>query len=235
MYEITENKKVIQLNDHVFAMFAGDIVAANEIVKMAISDISATDSVIECVTKVQDAYYNKLALEIDNQILRKHGLDLSTFQSQQRSLDPTFVQTTIQNISISNLAVEIIIAGKTDSSPEIHLLDINGTHTDQTPIGYAQVGSGSNHASLSMIESEMHPSKERSMALYALIKAKKKAEYDPNVGHMSTMVIFKDSIEFIEDAVIDELWSEYDKTSGRINKSVQQSSTRMEGIVYGNS
>lgn len=233
VYEITENKKIIQLNDTSFAMLAGGIVNANAILKIAISDIAVTDDVATCAAKVQKAYFEKLADAIDIEILRKHGLDLETFKTQQTILEPTFVRSVIENINQANLGVEIIIAGKNGESPELYVVNVNGVLDDFTPIGYAYVGSGSSHANLSLIESEVHPGKTKAGLLYAIIKAKKKAEYDPNVGHMSSLVTYDDDIKFIDDDVIENLWSEYDDSANVISESVNTSSDRMKELVYG--
>jgi 20S proteasome alpha/beta subunit len=233
VYEISENKKIVQLTPKCVAMFAGNVVAANEILKLAKKTIQATDDVSGVAHKISNAYAEKLREAIDTQILQKYSLDLDKFNAQQRVLDPTFVGSVIETINNASLGVEILVVGKDGERPQLFKMLQNGAIEDGTPIGYACIGSGASHANLSLIESEAHAAHDRGSIIYALIKAKKKAEFDPNVGHMSSMVLVNDGVQFVDDSIVEDLWKEYDKSVISISRITKKSSIIMKGLAYG--
>jgi 20S proteasome alpha/beta subunit len=230
-YEITENKKAVQLTENCVALFAGNIANANSILNDAISKIKPNDSVQTIGTKIQNAHNEKLRTEIDQQILQKYGLDLTSFSAQQRLLDPTFVTTTIQTINQGNLGVEILIVGKDSDVPRLIKMALDGSLEDGSHAGQMTIGSGSGHAQLSLIESEVHAGITGERLVYAIIKAKKRAEYDPNVGHMSELLIINDGIHFVADAVVDKIWEEYDKSTEEIEKTIDKSRLVMQELI----
>ncbi len=60
-------------------------------------------------------------------------------------------------------------------------------------IGYSCIGSGSQHATLSLIESEYNSCISLDAGIYALLQAKRRAEYDPGVGKLWDFVLIDDS------------------------------------------
>ena len=233
VYEISENKKIVQMTPNCIALFAGAITEANQILKLAQTTIGPADTIADIANKIQAAYTQRLQDAINKQVLQKFGLDINTFMSQQRMLDPTFVSSTIETLNSANLGVEILITGKDSNGPQIFKMNVMGVLEDTTPLGYACIGSGSSHANLSLIESESHANLDKAALVYAVMKAKKRAEYDPNVGHMSSMVLINDTIHFIEDDVIEKLWKEHDRAAKSISKIADKSSIIMKGYVYG--
>jgi 20S proteasome alpha/beta subunit len=231
-FEITDNKKAVQLTPHCVALFAGNIVNANQLLSSAKKKITDTDSVENVALKIQQVHNDRFKEEVNQQILSKYSLDIDTFNSQQRTLDATFVSTTIETISKSNLGVEILIIGKDKDVPRLIKMSINGALEDDTSSGYVCIGSGSGHAQLSLIESGCHSGMTKESAIYSIIKAKNKAEYDPNVGKMSAMVLIDKKIRFTEDAIVKKLWEEYSKAVNKITGINEQSSTIMKGLLY---
>lgn len=234
-YEINENQKIVELGKDTVAMFAGNILNANEILQAAKTKIKNTDSVAVITTKIQEAYVEKIRSEVDAQILGKFGLTVETFMQQQQTLDQGFVNNTIQVIAGADLGVEIIVAGKDTQGAHLFKITNPGAVENYNPIGYVCIGSGSNHATLSLIESEYHPDARAENALYAIIKAKKKAEYDPGVGEMSTMVNITDQVSFLDDKIVKDLWKEFESSLEKTSIIAQTSSTIMKGIIDGTS
>lgn len=232
-YELSENKKIVQLTPKCIALFAGDIQAANEILKVAKTSIQPADSVREVADKINQAFNKKFIEAINIQILQQYGLDINSFNAQQRTLDTTFVSTIMQAIANAKLGVSVIITGKDGDGPQIYVLQGKSGAIDATPIGYAAIGSGAAHATLSLIESECHAGMVAESLLYAMINAKKHAEYDPHVGHMSTLVRINDKVEFIDDKVLDEIWKVYEKSRKSISVITKRSSKIMKEKVYG--
>jgi 20S proteasome alpha/beta subunit len=233
VYEINENKKIITLTPNCIVMFAGDIIAANEVLKLAQQTIADTDSVNDVARKIQAAHALQFKDVINTQVLQRYNLDIDAFNAQQQMLEQIFVRSIIESIDSISLGVEILIVGKDNNVPRILKMTQNGAIEDDTPTGYACIGSGSAHANLSLIESETHAAANKESLVYAVIKAKKRAEYDPNVGHMSSMVVINNGIRSIDDSVVDNLWQQYDKSVERIHTITKKSSITMKGLVYG--
>jgi 20S proteasome alpha/beta subunit len=232
-YEINENKKIIKVTPNCLTLFAGNVLAANDILARAKQSINDTDTVVEVANKISAAYAEEFKSAINTQVLQKHGLDIASFNAQQRSLDQTFVNSVIETINNNTLGVEILIVGKDGDTPYILKMLQNGALENHTPLGYACVGSGSSHANLSLIESETHAGMDEAVLVYAILKAKRKAEYDPGVGAMSSIAIINNGIEFLIDEKIKKLWNEYEGSVKRISKIADKSSIIMKGIVYG--
>ncbi|MEJ0072847.1 MAG: hypothetical protein WDN27_02025 [Candidatus Saccharibacteria bacterium] len=68
---------------------------------------------------------------------------------------------------------------------------------------------------------------------YAIVKAKKRAEYDPNVGDMSTLVSIRKNVEWITDDKLRILWKEYDTSVRQITAKISKASQNMMGELYG--
>ncbi len=234
-YQISENKKIVELNSRCVALFAGDIVNANEVLALAKLSIKADDSVADVADKIKFSYAQRLRTAINDEILSKYGLDIDSFNAQQRTLDPIFVNSVMETINNpqNNLGIEVIIAGKDRSGPHLHKVMHPGTVSDQTPIGYVCVGSGSSHANLSLIESHSHSGMDAGDLTYAILKAKKKAEYDPNVGDMSTLVSIEKEVTWIVDDKLEKLWKDYDKSVKDITAKIKETSIVMKGELYG--
>ena len=236
-YQINENKKIVEVTPKCLALFAGNIVNANEVLAIAKKIIKPTDSVPAVADKIKNAYMQRLRSAINDEILSKFGLDIDSFNAQQKSLDTTFINSVIETINDPNttLGVQIIVAGKEADGPQLYKVSHPGTITNETPIGYTSTGSGSSHANLSLMASGCHPGTDHAILTYALLKAKKKAEYDPDVGDMSMMALIKDKVDWIDNDVMKKLWKEYENSVKEITAITKKSSTIMIGAINGSS
>jgi len=233
-YEITENKKSIECTSSCVALFAGDITNANSVLQLAMGKIQDSDTIEDVAKKIQQAYNEKLQDEINQQVLSKHGLNIQAFNEQQRTLDATFVSSVLETISTKgSLGIEVIIAGKDDETPRLIKMQSTGALEDDTYAGYVCIGSGSSHAKLSLIESGCHGAMPLELLVYAMLKAKKYAEFDPNVGKMSDIMMASDKIQRFDEDVVKILWSEYDESVNKIAEITQKTSTIMKGHIDG--
>ncbi|MEJ0072846.1 MAG: hypothetical protein WDN27_02020 [Candidatus Saccharibacteria bacterium] len=119
---------------------------------MAKTTINPSDDIATVAEKIKSAYIDRLRSAINDELLSKYNLDIDTFNAQQRTLDTTFVNSVIETINNpqSTLGIEVIIAGKDTNGPQLYKMLHPGTISNQTPIGYVCVGSGSSHAGLSL-------------------------------------------------------------------------------------
>lgn len=232
-FQVSENKKIIKLSDNSFAMFAGHVVNANEVLNMAQSKISKNDSVYDVAEHVKASYAERFRRAINEEILGKVNLDIDSFNQQQSTLNETFVMNTLQTINnpATNLGIEIIVAGKIGDTPKLLKIIHPGTIIDETPLGYSSIGSGSSHASLSLMDSEHTSATSEDEAIYALLKAKRRAEYDPNVGDLSCLFVIDAEVQEVDVATCDELMAQYDKSMTEIKKISKTTSKGMKDKI----
>ena len=232
-YEINENKKIVEVGKQTIALFAGHIVNANGILDEAKKHITPESSVAEIASRIKEAYQAFLNRAINDEVLSKYGLTLTTFNQQQQTLEATFVKSVFEIINQANLGVEIIVAGKDENGPQIYKILNPGAMSNETAIGYSTVGSGSHHANLSLIESKQHQACKFETTLYSVVNAKKHAELDPNVGDMSTLVLVNSGIDWVDKQKLDKIIKEYASSVKSIADITKKSSTIMKGILNG--
>jgi len=231
--DISENKKIVKLSDSVVALFAGNITNANQVLNRALSMIQAGDDIPTITKKIHKALTEELIQQINLQVLAKFNLDLDTFNAQQKNFDQGFLNSVITTIDQYNLGIEIIIAGKDGDGPQIFVIGVDSSVVDMTPIGYATIGSGSSHANFSLIESECHPAMVHAKLLHAMVKAKRKAEYDPNVGDKSDVVIINDKVDILGDNKVKALFKKFDESKAQHNNIDDKLSRDLEEIING--
>lgn len=200
-FEITENNKAIELNETVVALFAGDVIHANEILTRAKNKLSETatppSTTKEIAEIVNSAFTEHWESIITNFLTRKFQLTFQQFMHNQGSFDADLVKQINQFISQIQINVEIIVAGKHGSEQEAHIytMDSMGTVISFDSTGYATIGSGSRHATFSLIESEINRNNTITQSLHALLKAKTRAEYDPGVGKLCDILTIDTTIK----------------------------------------
>lgn len=223
-YEISENNKAIKLTQKCVALFAGDVVVANQILELAKTKGLESVTIKEVADKVNEAYRDYIHLTIDNYLINKYKLTFDVFMANHGNLEAEMVRQVTNIITGYSLDVEIIIAG-IDSSPHIFFINSLGTIIDKgSSIGYACIGSGSQHATLSLIESEYNACMPLNKGIYALLQAKRRAEYDPGVGKLWDFVLIDDN--YIQPSIkqVDAATKLYQQSLDEIAKISKQSS-----------
>lgn len=234
-YEISENNKIIPLNESVVALFAGDVIHANEILQLALKNLSRKtfQSVRDIAEIVNSSFTQHWQSIITNVLQRRFHIDHQTFMHNQPKFDPDLVKQVSQFIANLRIDVEIIVAGIHGDDPNAHIytMDHSGSVVSLDSIGYACIGSGSRHATLSLIESEISSQTTQSKSLLALLKAKSRAEYDPGVGSLCDIVIVKDGAysQKSQDE-IDIILREFNKHQNRLKKSEQKVAIALESL-----
>lgn len=220
-YEISENNKAIKLNDKVIGLFAGDVISANEILNLALGTIDPADTVEVVAQKVNEAYRAYWQSVIDNFLTRKYMLTFDVFMKNHNNLNAELVNEVTKMLMQYTIDVEIIIAG-VDTEPHLFLVNNLGTVINRDSIGYACIGSGSQHATLSLIESEYNSGIKMDSGLYALIEAKKRAEYDPGVGTLCDLVLINADLKILTDKQISSIMKLYSEGVSKIDKIVEE-------------
>lgn len=230
-YEITESNKAVELGPKIVGLFAGNVVYANEILELAKQKIQPTmTDVLEVAKIVQTSFQEYFQTTLTELIFNRFGITLPVFMGNQKNLDEDLVKKINEIIINTNLQVEIIIAG-IDTRPHIYLIGNPGTLNTLDALGYACIGSGSQHATFSLIEAEYNAGISKEKSLYALIEAKKRAEYDPGVGQLSDIVIVDGGFNKLPKTKVDEIDKQYKISLEQIKKSKKESSAKIYGIV----
>lgn len=218
-YEISENNKAIKLTNKAIALFAGNVLAANEIFQLAKAKIAPTTTNITTIANsMKEAYFEYWTNSLNNQLFQRYSLTLATFMQKQNTLNEDLVKDINGILANTNIGVEILVAG-VDTAPHLFFIGNPGTITSLDAIGYALIGSGGQHAQLSLIESEYNAGISKQNGLYALLEAKKRAEYDPGVGQLCDIVIIDGSFNKIQTGKVEKIMKEFTKSSKLIKKS----------------
>jgi len=218
-YEVNENSKAIKLGSKVVGLFAGGVIAANEILHLAKSKIEERKckTVLEMANTVAEAYKEHWQADVKNSLLDRFGLDLAVFMANQKNLDDELVKGINTFLVNKNTGVTIIVAG-VDTQPHLYVIDNPGTVTMLDSVGYTCIGSGSQHATLGLIEAEYHAGFTEERSLYALIEAKNRAEYDPGVGKLCDIVQINDTYTLCDNERVGVLTEKYNKSRDAIIK-----------------
>jgi len=227
-YEITENNKIMSLDDKTLALFSGDVVNANQILNRI--DLQGSTTLEDKAEKVRLAYLEYVKSVIDNALLTKYGFTRDTFMNNHRNLDQNLVSTLTSELMKFGLDVWIIIAG-IDAKPHLYLIDISGNKTLLDSIGYAMIGSGSTHARLSLIESRYNSNLKLEQSIYALLEAKKRAEFDPGVGTMTDIAIINPNVKKLETKKIDEIVQLFKKSNTNISSIKKSFSLKIKKLL----
>jgi len=231
-YEISENNKAIKLTDKSIALFAGNVLSANEILEIAKGKInnSTTMNIGQIAEKMREAYFEYWTRTINNQLFQRYSLNLTTFMQNQKTLNDDLVKEINGILANSNSGVDIIVAG-VDTAPHLFYVGNPGTVNSLDSIGYALIGSGFQHAQLSLIENEYHAGISKENGLYALLEAKKRAEYDPGVGQLCDIVIIDGNFNKLLPAKINKIEKEFRKSSKSMKRNKDKSAVKMYKLI----
>ncbi len=230
-FEISDSNKVCDLTDKTLALFAGDVIHANEILKRTKDKIDAKKptTVIEVANMTNEAFTEHWESVISKWLTLRYKVDLETFMKNQQAFDSDLIKRINTIVADFDIGVQILIAG-IDNSPRIYQVDNGGMVVEQTPLGYACIGSGREHATLSLIESEYNSSFEKPKALYSLLEAKKRAEYDPGVGEHCDIAIIDGSFKKYDGSVIDKVMETFNKSRVTVQETKKKYFTEIKSI-----
>jgi 20S proteasome alpha/beta subunit len=232
-FEITENNKAIKLADKVVAMFAGDVLKANSILKIAKSKIQNGNTGTEKVAEiVQASYKEQWVSDIEGALLQRFGLDRKSFINKQKELDADLVKSVNNLIGNYNLGVEIIIAGVDTSEPHIFKIENPGVISCYDAIGYCCIGSGTQHATFSIIESQYNPSFTEAKSIHSILQAKKRAQYDPGVGELTDVVLINDKYVKLDEAKVTKIDEKYEASATTIATEKTSCAEAIKTIIY---
>lgn len=234
VHEVSENNKIFQLTDSCIALAAGNVANASSIVTQLMTAVKPDDSIKEIADKSVKIYQSDLKLALENGALSRWGLSLQEFMTRQRELDENLVSNLNKVIYESSLGVELIIAGMDAGGPSLYFIDNPGNSICLNSNGIAFAGSGGAHASLSTVASRYQMSDNYGKTLYSAYKAKKKAEYDPNVGKYTSVAVINESIKVFTDDEVRKLNEKYQEGEEQINAIIDTVTNSLGEFLNGN-
>lgn len=232
-FEITENNKAIKLADKVVAMFAGDVLKANAILKIAQTKIQNSNTDAQKVAEiVRDSYREQWVLDIEGALLQRFGLDRKTFINKQKDLDPDLVKSVNNAIGNYNMDVAIIVAGVDQDGPHIFQIQNPGVISTHDAIGYCCIGSGAQHATFSLIESQYSPTFTEARSIHSILQAKKRAQYDPGVGILTDVVLINDTYVKLDESKVKAIDLSYESSAGAIAGEKEKCAETIMKAIY---
>jgi 20S proteasome alpha/beta subunit len=190
-FETEDVGKIVPLVDSIYALVAGNILFANEIIEAARLQIKTPRDVKQVAEVVRKTYQDVRRQQVVRSELEPRGLDLNSFYQIQQRLLPNIVQAVDQAFKQHNLGVELLIAGQDELGSHIFTVQHPGEIVYYNPLGFAAIGPGGPHAIYYLLESKYSKSLKNEEVEELLRKAKLRAELSPRVGKGVQLVSVK--------------------------------------------
>lgn len=181
-------EKIVKINDEVSVMFCGGLTDATVVIENSIKNIGSNKWVGEVANLVNQKHLEYLLEILTRQQLTTRGIkDVNEFYKEYtQKLDENTKKSIDEVLTTHSLNSnpQFIVCGKeADGTYKIYWLSNNPRNI---PIlmttGYSTIGSGSGYAGFSMIQSKYNQSLTAEEVKVILMKAKKEAENDRDVG-----------------------------------------------------
>lgn len=233
-FEISENDKAIQLGGNkAVALFAGDVLKANQILSIAKAKIQNNDMRVETVAgTVLEAYKDQWLSDITTGLLERFGLNRKQFIEKQNDLHPDLIKDMNNVIGQYNLDVQVIVAGVDNDGAHIFKIESPGIIQPFGSIGYCCIGSGAQHATFSLIESEYNPNLKEAESIHAILQAKRRAQYDPGVGILTDVVLINSTYVKLSEGKVKNINTLYDDSVIKIRKEKNECASLIGEKIY---
>lgn len=194
----TEEKKIENLLTSCVALTAGSSAAATEVLDAIRSKLANAKnaSIAEVANEAKNEYTLSRSRKIEETIiLPTLGSDFMEQRRKGKTL-PEYLQVQApmyqQLATVANqynMNLEMIVAGVDKTGAHIFVVTHPGTSFSLDKLGYAAVGSGGIHASISLSLSAQTNHRGLIETMYSVYDAKKAAEVAPGVGNATDLAI----------------------------------------------
>lgn len=231
-----EVPKLYPLTNSIVALLAGDSPTQAEVlqeVDLQVKALLKPDEWLD-VKQVAELYaqaFNKRRTrEAQTAILAPLGLDVNSFISRQREMDPSFIRMVATELyNYQPPETSAIITGMDNTGPHIFVV-ANGSIDCHDTIGFASIGIGAGHANSQLMFAGQNPGRAYPAALMQTFAAKKRAEVAPGVGEATDMFLIGTtlgSFRPIPANVIDAL----EKTYQTMRETIKTARDKAEGEI----
>lgn len=189
--------KIIRINDNVSVMYCGGIADASIIIENSIKNIGGNKWVSDIVKLINNKQFEYLLDVLTREQLTTRGIkDINEFYKEYTLKLDTETKNKIDYAITNNVLNshnQFIVCGKESNGEyKIYWLGENPRITFSLLInGYSVIGSGSGYANFSIIQSQYNKSLPLDKVREILMKAKKEAEKDRDVGNSEDIVIME--------------------------------------------
>src|SRR5271170_5535103 len=189
--------KIEKVHSGCVALASGALPFADDIISGVRTALAAQAPKIRDICEhFRIAYVNFRDQKFEEQVVSAQlGTDFKLFRARGGVL-PAYLQVqpnTYQTIVIQsqqfNLNTDLLIAGIDDSGPFMGVVTHPGTFYSTNKLGYATIGSGATHASVSLNLGGQTSKLSLEETLFSVYGAKRAAEVAPGVGCETDMVI----------------------------------------------
>ena len=190
-FESEDIGKIIKLNEKLYALTAGDVLFASEVVtgvQQGLANESGAITVSEMAERTRLAYQEVRKRHIIRNELESRGLDLNLYYENQQKLVSPIIQMIDEQFRTWNPEVELIVAGKDSFGCHIYTVQNPGDTLCHDSVGFVAIGSGGPHALYSIIESKYKKTMSKEEVEKLIKKAKRRSEVAPGVGRATTDV-----------------------------------------------
>ena len=233
VHEVNENNKITKLSKSAIIMMAGDVTNATAIIAELKASVTAKNTLQEIADKAGELYRIQVATALDLQVFSRWGLTRNEFIEKQQSLDKDLIAKLNQVVFEANLGVELIVAGVDSTGPSLFVINNPGNVSNLNATGVALVGSGSKHAHLSIVDSQFNKGDTCGEVLFESFKAKKRAEYDPNVGKYTSVCVINSSVKEFTDEEVKSVYDIYEQAETGTQKLVNNVTMKLGEMFDG--
>ena len=191
-------------------MTAGDALRDTDLIRDAGEEISSLKQpgVREIAAAVEECFMQHRQALAEKLVLRRVGLDYTTFLEQQQNLADSLVLGLSSEYGAIELGVELLVVGVDSSGAHIYNISDPGTAECFDSIGYAVIGSGQPHAEGFLNEADYSPGISLTRGIWLAYVAKRRSERAPGVGSRFTDIVtitLQDGVNFLNLASLNGL------------------------------
>lgn len=237
-----QQSKIFNLTRSVAVMIAGDIALQTEVVRdvheVVLERVQREPDNWWAVRDVAEVYRQQFVRarlrKAVGRVLDPIGLDLGTFLSQQKQMEPSFVERITDELrSFRTPSAEALIVGIDDAGAHIYVArDADISCNDL--VGFAAVGSGGWHAVSQFMFSRHTKARPFAETLLLTYHAKKHAEVAPGVGAATNMFVSGPNLGShvaVHDHVVAGLDKIYRESGEQIAKVFEESKRKANNFV----
>ncbi len=212
-------RKIDQIGDRFAALSAGDALAQTNLIRDACEVISKMDnpSVRDIATAIEECFNQHRNNLAEKQVLRRVGMDYTSFLDQQQKLPPDLSATLWSDYQKVELDVELLLVGVDPSGAHLYHISDPGIAVCFDSIGYAAIGSGLPHAEGFLTEADYSSQISLKQGIGLSYVAKRKSERAPGVGSRFTdiLVIQNNCTSFLNSTTLENMYNKYsDRVAG---------------------
>lgn len=190
-------------------------------------------SIDQICNLVQKSYEHQRNSNINELFLKKFGLTVDIFVTNQKTLDPNIINTIYQTLNAWKYDLTVMIAGVDKNGPHIFTIENPVKKNNHDMLAHCHIGSGGVHAFSSFISNQYHPKLSLNRVLGIVYEAKKRSEEATGVGEKSDMyIISEQGTKKLSDSDLLKLDLYYSNKLKRHNENLLKSTEEVNKLCF---